>query len=103
MQESKNLGVNYLTKFSVNLNGIGCTIETCWCDELYVLILSCPVNIQGREPYLSDFIIKKKKNPNPKMLVCIQTFKPISFRHSLMIGTTKLYILISVWMTLTFV
>ena len=41
----------YLIKFSIDLNGIWCPVETCWCDEL---ILSRPFNIQERELYSCD-------------------------------------------------
>ena len=34
--------------------------------------------------------------------LCSDIYRPISFKFSIMIETTKLYILISVWMTLTF-
>ena len=53
-----------------------------------------PFNIQGREPYLCDFVEKTLT------LVCIQTFAD-QFQLGVMIETAKLYILISVWMTLT--
>ena len=62
-----------------------------------ILILSHPLNIQGREPYLYD-IIKNKT----LMLACVQTFTDwFLFRFGMVIETTKLYIFISVWMTLT--
>ena len=48
------------------------------------LMLSCPFSIQGREPYLSDFM--KKKNFD------IGLYSDISFKHGMMIKTTKLYI-----------
>ena len=46
-------------------------IETCSCDEPCT-ILFCLFSIQGREPYLYDFV-KKNKQTN-FMFTCIQTF-----------------------------
>ena len=54
-----------------------------------ILVLSCPFNIQGREPNLSAFTEKKKG-------LYSDIYRPISFRLVMMIGTTKLYILMSV-------
>ena len=31
--ESKNFCSNYLTNFSINLDGIWYAVETCWADE----------------------------------------------------------------------
>ena len=63
MQESKNFCSNYLTKFSVDLNGIWYAV-----DERHT---HCILFIQylRREPYACDFVIK------PLMLAYIQTFK----------------------------
>ena len=72
MQESKNVCANYLTKFSIDLNGTWYTVETCWCNDPHAYSFSCPFNIQGREPYLND--LKKKKKKKTVTLVCIQTF-----------------------------
>ena len=33
MQESKNFCANYLTKFSIDLDGIGHTVEMCWATK----------------------------------------------------------------------
>ena len=33
MQERKNLCVNYLSMFEMDLNGIWHAVETCWCDQ----------------------------------------------------------------------
>ena len=42
---------NYLTKFSVDLDGIGYTVETCWLHGPHGY-LSCPVSVQGRVCWL---------------------------------------------------
>ena len=55
-----------------------------------ILILSCPFNIQGREPNLYDFV--KKKNFNVGLYSDI--YRLISFKLCMLIKTTKLYILI---------
>ena len=60
-----------------------------------VLSLFRSFNIEGREPYLSDFVNKSLA------FACIQTFTD-QFLSSL-IEATKLYILTSVWMSLTFI
>ena len=49
----------------------------------FVLILSCPFSIQGKEPYLCDFI---------KILgLYLDIFKPISFKPNMMMETTSLH------------
>ena len=37
---------NYLTKISIHLNGVWCTVETCWCTEPHTHTHSCPFHIQ---------------------------------------------------------
>ena len=106
MQESKDFCTNYLTKFSIDLNGICSTVETCWYDEPHT-ILAQLFTVQGRKPYICDCAQKKTpKKPQPRTwtLACIQKFWTDSFfKLSMMIQVTKFYILISVWMTLTFI
>ena len=62
-----------------------------------IFILSCLFNIQGKEPYLYDFIKKKR------LWLQFRHLQTYSFKLRMMIKTTKLNILISVWMTLTFI
>ena len=38
--ESKNCCANYLTKFSVDMNGIWYTVQTCWCHEPHTHFIS---------------------------------------------------------------
>ena len=52
MLESKNLCTKYLTKFSVDLNGILYTVETFWCDEPH-----------------THFIIQVFKGENPTYVI----------------------------------
>ena len=66
VQENKNFCTSYVSKVLVDLNGIWSTFETCWCDNL-ILILFCPFNVRGKEPYLRGCI--KKSN----MGLCSQT------------------------------
>ena len=61
-----------------------------------ILFLSCPFNIQGRGPYMISF----KKTFNIGLFSDI--YRPFSLKLG-MIMKTKLYILISVWMTLTII
>ena len=63
-----------------------------------MLILSHSFNTQGKEPYLCDFF---KENVN--LGLCSDIYRPIFFKLGTIIETTKFYILISVWMTLTFI
>ena len=63
-----------------------------------ILLLSGPYNILAREPYLYNFI-----NKNINIVLYSNIYRPISLKLGMMIETTKLYILISVWMALTFV
>ena len=80
----------------MDLNGIWCNFETCWFDKACFHSIFHPFNIQGRKPYLYDFI---KINFNFGFYS--NTYRPISFKLDRMIETTKFYILISVWITLT--
>ena len=67
-----------------------------------ILIWFCPFSIQGRERYLCD--LKKKQNKQ-NFNICLYSdiYRPISFKLSMMIEITKLYIFIFTWMTLTFI
>ena len=47
--------------------------------------------------------LKTKQKPPFNIGFYSDSYLPISFKPSMMIKTTKLYILISVWMTLTFI
>ena len=67
--------------------------------ELGIIILSHSINIQGREFYLCDFI-KNKQIFNFGLHLDI--YRP-DFNQSGYDETTKLYISISVWKTLTFI
>ena len=99
-----------------------CTVETFWCDESYtlatsfiqcglllsladvmnlILILSSPLNMQGREAYLCNFVEKKTNKKAFNVGLDSDILRPISFRFGTVIGTIKFYILISVWMALT--
>ena len=64
----------------------------------FLLILSQPFSFQGREPYLHDFI---KKEPLTFGWY-LDVYWLISLKLGMMIEITTLYILRSVWMTLTF-
>ena len=63
-----------------------------------ILILSHLFNIQGREPYLCDFVQRTRTVPWYSDICGL-----ISFKSGVIIETSKLYILISVWITLTFI
>ena len=81
--ETKKVCANYLTKFSLDLNGIWSTRETCWCDELHIHLF-CPFGIQGREPHIMISLQK-----------CLYSDinRTMSFNLYMMIKTTKLYII----------
>ena len=57
-----------------------------------ILILSYPYGIQGRELYLCDFAKKNRSAFNFGLYSSI--YRPISFKHGMIIGTAKLCILI---------
>ena len=69
-----------------------------------ILILSHPLNIQGEKTYFYRFCKKKnqKKRENYDVGLYSNIYLPLSFKLGLMIETTMLCILISVWKTLTF-
>ena len=70
----------------------------CWSAESHFIL--CPFTIQEREPYLCDFI---KKNPNLNIDLCSEVDRLVSFKLGMIIETAVLYILVTVWMTLTFI
>ena len=53
-------------------------------------ILSHPFNIQGREPYLPEFVGGKTFNIGWYSDI----YRPISFKLGMIVETTKLYVLI---------
>ena len=88
MREGKNSSTNYLTKFSMDLNGIWHTVETCWCDETHTHFISYFSVFKGGNPTYGIAFEKTKVG------LCSDIYRPISFRLGRMIETTKLYILI---------
>ena len=74
MPESKNMYANHLTMFSVDLNECSTLLRLVGVMNL-ILILSFPSDIQGREPFLYDFIKKKNSNVGLYSDIC----RPISF------------------------
>ena len=83
MKESQNFYANYITKFSINLDGnldlyAG---ETCWCDEALTHFIS---SIHCFMPCVCHF---SKKNLN--IVLYSDTYRPISFRPIMMIEITK--------------
>ena len=99
-------------KFAFDLNGF---LVCCW--DLLVwwfhtcFILTVPFSIQGREPDSHDFVKKTNKQKTPKTKKIKQKnfnislysdiYECVPFKLGLMIETSELYILTSVWMTLT--
>ena len=72
-----------------------------------IFILCRPFNIQGKEHYLRDlfFILKTTTAATTAKTFNVGLYSDIcgliSFKLGMMAESTKLYILISVWMTLT--
>ena len=62
-----------------------------------ILIISCPIYGQGREPNLCDFVRKAS------ILACIQIFTGQFFVQTRYDDTTERYILLTVWVILTFI
>ena len=65
----------------------------------FMLTLFWPFSIQWRVPSLCDFVFKK----HFKIGLYSDIYIPISFKLGMMIRISKLYILVSVWMSLTFI
>ena len=92
VRESKNFCTNYLIKFPIDLDGTWYAVETCWVLFNFVFILSCPVNIPGREPYLGDCVKKEIINVG----LHLDTMRLVSFRIGLKIDIITLYISVPV-------
>ena len=84
MPESKNFCANFL---AMDFDGIWHKVETCWSDEPNILFTLFEQH--SRERTLC-------------WLVC-RHLKTDFFKLGVMIETTKLYIVIPVWMTLAFI
>ena len=97
MRESIKICTSYLTKIESIRMSFGVPLRLVGVINL-MLIWSCKLNVQGREPYLYDFV---KQNFNIGLHSDI--YRPVSFKLSMMVETTKLYILIYVWLTMTFI
>ena len=97
VRESKNFCANYLSKFLIDLNWIWYTIETCWCDEPHIHSMLSIEHSSETYLYYKLYDVIKKRNFN------VGLYSEISFILGMVIKSTKLYILVSVWMTLTFI
>ena len=71
---------NYLTQFLIDFAGIWWTFEICWCDELRALFIVF-IDYSSEGTLLMWFY--KKKNFIADL--CLDIFRPISFRLGIMI------------------
>ena len=56
------------------------------------------ISVQGREPYLGNYI-----EYSFNFVLCFDAYEPISFKLGMMIDMTSLYCLIPVWIILTLI
>ena len=98
MWERKNFCASYLTKFSIGLSGIWYSVETCWSDEPHTHH-PCFISsiLYWRERTLPMWFCGK----NVHIVWYSDIYVPISLKFGIIIETTNLHILISVWLTLT--
>ena len=91
--------------FQSILNWIWCMIEMFWFDESNIHFISVYWIFKGENP--TCVISLEKKNvvlySDIYGSVSSDIYGSISFRLVVMVRTTELYILIPVWMTLTFI
>ena len=88
MRESKHFSASYLRKLSNNLNRSLLLLRLGMMN--LILILSHPWNIQGREPYLYDFLKKQtNKQTNFNVALYSDICGPNSFKLGIMIETTE--------------
>ena len=99
MRESKIFCANYVTKFPIDLDGMWYTVETHWSYEPCAhLIWSDKYSRKGIRNLTC--VISGKEG---LALTCfLDIFRLIYFKFCVLIETAKLYILMLVWMTLTF-
>ena len=82
---------------SVDLNGILYTVETSWCDEGHTQFI---LSIQySQEKTWRVISLKKNLSAGLRSDIC----RPVSFKLGIMVEKAILYILISVWISLTFI
>ena len=96
-QRLENLHAGYLTNVIIDFEGTCMSLSLVGLVSLK-LILSRPISVQGSEPYSCDFV-----NNNNNKCWHADIYWLISFKFSMMIGNTKLYILVTVWMALNFI
>ena len=98
----KTFGPIVLQSFQSMWMGYGILLRLAGVLNL-ILILSCLLNIPGRQPCICDFVKKQKQKKKQSKTFKVRLFSviygPISLKPGMMVGTTKLYILMSVWMT----
>ena len=95
VQESKHFCTDYLTTFYIDVDGMWHTAETCWSNEPFHLVYSV---FKSENP---AYVISSTHKKSP---LGWPAFRRIFFfKLVLMIGTTEIYVLISVLMSLTFV
>ena len=90
VQKSNTFCANYHTEFSIDLKRIWNSVDTCWCIEPHTHVIS---SVEYSMERTLPMWFRYKNN----------VYRPISFKLDMMIETTRLYILISVWMILTFI
>ena len=90
---------------TVDLDGSWCTVETFWYDEPHTHFISSIQFSRGvGDTLLMWFREKTTTTTTYKQKTTLaDIYTPTSFKLGMMIETTKLYISISVWMTLTLI
>ena len=95
VRDSKTFCSSYFTHHSIDLDWFWYTVETCLCDEPHTHFISSHQCSRERTYSISleqQFLT----------FAVIRYFRPI-FITLMLVETRKLYILITVWMTLTFI
>ena len=104
MRESKHFCANHLTRSSIDLSGMRYPVEPCWFDESHTHFISSirysrETTILVRFPQETTIATTTNKNKtkgnkgNINVGFYSDIYTPISFELRVLIGTTKLYIL----------
>ena len=104
-EKSRNFCAHFLSNFSVHLNEIWCAALTHWFVEAHVDSVHM-IDVQGSElhqnyfwkEYVQDCISSSSRFAR----LHFDTYKLISFKLGMKLDMTKFFILMSVWMILTF-
>ena len=93
---------NITSQFSIAFNGIWYTVDTCWSDEPNPYLIPFGQRSRGETFVCYFFLFVYLFIFRKALALYSHIYLLISFKLDIIIETAKVYILIPVWITLTF-